>query len=33
MFELRDIHKPRLAALERFMEEHVYPNELSTALM
>ncbi|MGO4670780.1 acyl-CoA dehydrogenase family protein [Bosea sp. 2RAB26] len=27
MFELRDIHKPRLAALERFMEEHVYPNE------
>ncbi|MGO4677446.1 acyl-CoA dehydrogenase family protein [Bosea sp. 2YAB26] len=27
MFELRDIHKPRLAALQRFMDEHVYPNE------
>ncbi|MGO4736726.1 acyl-CoA dehydrogenase family protein [Bosea sp. 2KB_26] len=27
MFELRDIHRPRLAALQRFMDEHVYPNE------
>lgn len=27
MFELREIHKPRLTALQRFMDEHVYPNE------
>lgn len=27
MLELRDVHKPLLAKLQRFMDEHVYPNE------
>ncbi len=27
MLELRDVHKPLLAKLQRFMDEHIYPNE------
>lgn len=27
MLELRDAHKPLLAKLQRFMDEHIYPNE------